>query len=83
MSPSTRRREQLPAINRNAARDQSELPPAIIGMRTLQMGLDRQSQIVWAIFSRIAGGPSRSSSNKTSGAGHCPNFMEGVTKPLI
>ena len=34
MSPSTRRREQLPAINRNAARDQSELPPAIIGMRT-------------------------------------------------
>ncbi len=33
MSPSTRRREQLPAINRNAARDQSELPPAIIGIR--------------------------------------------------
>src|SRR6266699_5354374 len=27
-----------------------------------------QSQIVWAIFSRIAGGPSRSSSNKTSRA---------------
>src|SRR6266852_3344636 len=35
MSPSTRRREQLPAINRNAARDQSELPPAIIGIRNL------------------------------------------------
>src|SRR6266700_238792 len=34
MSPSTRRREQLPAINRNAARDQSELPLAIIVMRT-------------------------------------------------
>src|SRR6266699_1468005 len=34
MSPSTRRREQLPAINRNAARDQSELPPAIIGIRS-------------------------------------------------
>src|SRR5437879_3623301 len=33
MNPSTRRREQLPAINRNAARDQSELPPAIIGIR--------------------------------------------------
>src|SRR6266700_2990276 len=39
MSPSTRRREQLPAINRNAARDQSELPPAIIGIRRRGVGM--------------------------------------------
>src|SRR6266567_3015853 len=51
-----------------------------------------QSQIVWAIFSRIAGGPSRSSSNRTSRAAgaiartslkvspSCPNFIEGFAK---